>query len=502
MQSKARISLLGILLLALGGTAEAADLPVLYKAAPAVTPTWTGFYGGFHGGAGVSRKKFLDNFPVPDGEVDADVDVRGWLGGLQAGFNYQINWLVVGLEADFTWSQLRNSFNCFPFGSQVCSAEANWLGDVTGRLGVAMGPLLIFGKGGAVWVHDRFTDLATCAPGQPLSRAGIPAVCGDEFVASDIRTGWLVGGGLEFMFASSWTAKIEFNHIETRGKSVGFSDGLGNFFTEEIHQRIDVVKLGVNYIFPVAGSPTAVSAYAYAPSKVERGKDIYRKAKVAGDTDENSPGGRVLTFAGTDFARYSVEGWLGGLIAVNGDLDVSGPRVMLLGSGGVYKYPVLRQFIHGGTSSGEVLAGWGFEGDDYSANFLLGANAINHTLSEIDPENSVQGTKIGIKVRGDLWHNPTAATLVAGEGEYSSAFDTFFVTGKTGYDVTKWNGKGIFVGPEGAFMGDQRSTQWRVGAHATQMKIGRIQVGLSGGFAHDSVVGDGAYGRIELNTNF
>ena len=144
--------------------------------------------------------------------------------------------------------------------------------------------------------------------------------------------------------------------------------------------------------------------------------------------------------------------------------------------------------------------GYGFEGDNYSINLLAGANAANHMLSDIDPDNSVQGTAIGAKVRGDAWVNPTDNTLTYGEAEYSTAFRTYYAKTKVGFDIT--NGKHIFLGPEVAALGDERSSQWRVGAHLTQLKFGDVQVDVSAGYSNDNTVGAGAYTHTELSTNF
>ena len=47
----------------------------------------------------------------------------GWV-EFQAGFNYQINALVLGIEGDFSWAGVKKEgFSCFTFGDQVCSAD-------------------------------------------------------------------------------------------------------------------------------------------------------------------------------------------------------------------------------------------------------------------------------------------------------------------------------------------------------------------------------------------
>jgi hypothetical protein len=180
--------------LALASPSFAADLaPILKDPLPAAAPIvagWTGFYGGIHGGYGWGQKTFVDNFPVFDGEIDADTHIQGGLGGLQLGYNQQFNWLVVGVEGNFSWADVKQNFSCFGFGDQICSSTADWFASVTGRVGVAAGPALFYGKGGLAWVHDHFTDLATCSGSQPTSSGGINAACGDQFISNQTRAGW------------------------------------------------------------------------------------------------------------------------------------------------------------------------------------------------------------------------------------------------------------------------------------------------------------------------
>jgi outer membrane immunogenic protein len=498
------------LLLATGAgglSAQAADKkPVFLKAPPvAALPPWTGFFIGSHIGLGQGRKQFFDNFPVPDGDLDADVSIRGWLGGFQAGFNYQINWLVLGIESDFSWAGVKKEgFSCFSFGDQVCSADAEWFATVTGRAGVTIGPSLLYGKGGLAWVHDTFTALATCAGSQPRSSGGIPAVCGDEFLGRETRPGWTVGVGIEYPFMTNWSVKLEYDYMDFGHRSVFLDDGLGNFFTEDIRQNMQMLKGGVNYRLNWGGQPAAASAYAYQGQPAHR--HVHHRvhpgmpAAVDGDDEDDEAPSHVIPFIGTDVTKSSFFGWAGGLIAPWGDLDTSGPRVWIFGGSGLYKYSGGGTDFKGTFSTGDILAGYAFEGDNYSMNLLEGFSAANHMITPFDPDNSVQGTAGGIKVRGDLLVNPTPQTLTYGEAEYSTAFRTFYLSSKIGYDIS--NGKQIFVGPQAAFLGDERSTQWRVGAHITGLQIQKVQIDLAGGFLRDTVTGDSLYSRVEVNTHF
>ena len=88
-------------------SAQAADLPMRPAPAP-VAPVayappvynWSGFYIGGHIGGGFENSSWTDPFT---GSNDT-FNNSGFLGGAQIGVNTQFNWLVLGLEGDFSWT--------------------------------------------------------------------------------------------------------------------------------------------------------------------------------------------------------------------------------------------------------------------------------------------------------------------------------------------------------------------------------------------------------------
>ncbi|MGA8293976.1 MAG: porin family protein, partial [Rhodoplanes sp.] len=84
----------------------------IFKAPPLIAPVWnwTGLYGGVHVGGAWGRKEWSPTsgfFTNPDFSPFVGWgDVDGFIGGGQVGANYQIaNW-VLGLEGEFSWSDL------------------------------------------------------------------------------------------------------------------------------------------------------------------------------------------------------------------------------------------------------------------------------------------------------------------------------------------------------------------------------------------------------------
>src|SRR4029077_493355 len=114
--------------LALSVPAMAADLPVkapVYKAPVEVPYDWSGFYVGLNGGYSWGRS--ATDFSVAGVTVlSTTQDLRGWVFGGQAGYNWQFNrnWLF-GLEADIQATGQRGSFN-FPTGTvgPICPGPA------------------------------------------------------------------------------------------------------------------------------------------------------------------------------------------------------------------------------------------------------------------------------------------------------------------------------------------------------------------------------------------
>jgi outer membrane immunogenic protein len=231
-----KILLATVAVVALGATvpALAADLGAAprYTKAPAyVAPiyNWTGFYIGGHVGGGFAGD-------------DSILGSSRFLGGIQGGADYQFapNW-VAGIEVQYSWASNSNGSLLLPANTLV-SSNSDQLGSVTGRLGYAFGPALLYAKGGYAW-KDGDHLIAT--------RGGVPVA----FTTSgNQRDGYTVGTGLEYMFAPNWSAKVEYMYYNFGSTTFVTPVGLaGVRFNDDEH----VVKAGVNYRFnwggPVAG---------------------------------------------------------------------------------------------------------------------------------------------------------------------------------------------------------------------------------------------------------
>ncbi len=227
--------------IALTQMASAADLPL--KAPVYLPPAidWSGWYVGLNAGYGWGSGP-VSSTAVPTGGLvpgiaeglatfatyNLDPGRNGFIGGGQAGYDWQFNNWVTGIEADIQGLANSGKANLpsvvpvpgFPseqyVGTQSAQAEVSWLGTLRGRLGALIGPSaliyvtggLAYGgvkAGGAINAQENASFVAT-----PFDF--FPSVGGA--INSQIRAGWTLGGGWEWMFAPRWSLKAEYLHYD------------------------------------------------------------------------------------------------------------------------------------------------------------------------------------------------------------------------------------------------------------------------------------------------
>ena len=179
---KFKALLLSATLIVISLPAQAADLPLKAPKYIApyeyVAPTigWTGFYVGGHSGHGTGQSKQRDTptaaiFPPMDG----DYDVNGFFLGGTIGYNWQLAQWLLGLEADYAWSDVSGSSPVCG-GVAECGTELNSFGTVRGRVGWIVRNTLLYGTGGmAIGDISAYDMTAATANGQKTQSDGRPA---------------------------------------------------------------------------------------------------------------------------------------------------------------------------------------------------------------------------------------------------------------------------------------------------------------------------------------
>jgi outer membrane immunogenic protein len=222
-------------------SARAADIVPRGYPPPAPAPvyappiSWTGCYvGGNIGGAWSNV-----DFSGVSG-VNFSASNSGFAGGGQIGCDYQWNqFWVVGIRnmLDATSLSNRTNISAVHFTGAVDS-RTRWFDTLTARVGylVPSTNVLLYAQGGAAWTNTSITFLD-----------GSGAQLGE---ASNDRTGWTVGAGVEWRFAPQWSVFAEYNFMGFGTQSATFT-GCGGTCVVNASAKADVqnVLAGVNYKF-------------------------------------------------------------------------------------------------------------------------------------------------------------------------------------------------------------------------------------------------------------
>jgi outer membrane immunogenic protein len=293
-----KLPLVGVCLLGLlAGQAMAADMPAkrpIYKAMPPVVSY--GWEGGYIGGnAGYSWGQArgetsatvtaigtglnTGNNVITSTTTPDRTKINGGLIGLQAGYNWQRESWVFGVEADLQatgqrgdGTSLQSGFlgatvNGVPATGTVTYArnyKLPWFGTFRGRLGVAADRWLLYATGGLAVGEIEASSAAILTFSDPVF-VGPPTPALPSSTRT-VRAGWVLGAGVEAALAGGWSVKAEYLHLDFGGSvnhafstppvPTGFAavTSAGN-----LHARItdDIVRVGLNYRW---GNPV-VAAY-------------------------------------------------------------------------------------------------------------------------------------------------------------------------------------------------------------------------------------------------
>ena len=182
--------------------------------ANAQTINWSGFYVGGDLGYGGSRFKSTISQP---GE---DKTAKGFVGGVHAGYNWQMGSLVLGGEVDFSATGISTNISDNHFKTDV-------LASLRGRLGFAFNQILIYGTGGVGVAHGKVYSSDSSTSNKRFNK---------------VRP--VLGAGAEYALNNNFSLRAEFlDYIGSNTKLPNEDSGgnkLGNIW---------VTRVGFSYKF-------------------------------------------------------------------------------------------------------------------------------------------------------------------------------------------------------------------------------------------------------------
>src|SRR5262245_25975260 len=227
-------------LIVLATPAISADMRApVYKAMPVVPVwSWTGCYvGGHAGGLWAKQNDWIVRTPGGAffGQSLGGHEADGWLGGGQAGCDYQFaGGFVLGVQGDYAWADAEGSHDSTREIGVAYHSKVKSLASITGRLGYAWGRFLGYLKGGGAWEHDDYWATTI--------------ILGTAYAARETRSA-CVGG--DYAFTNVVSAFVEYNYFDSGTRQVAFTPqvvGLEPAFVD-VKETKSVVRAGLNFRF-------------------------------------------------------------------------------------------------------------------------------------------------------------------------------------------------------------------------------------------------------------
>jgi outer membrane immunogenic protein len=214
-------------------------------------PIWTGLYVGLHGGYAFGKTSSRDGgteilnppygafacAPANYCDVPFEVEPEGGLVGVQIGYNQQYGALLVGMEAELGWlnANAQKILDRPANDQDILSAEYRWQSILALRAGYAVGQALIYAKGGLA-----FAKIDTFAA--DFDNGAIYE--GSIIDTSNVETGWVAGGGVEYAIGSGISLKAEYLYADFGDSNSRSSDG--DIYRSE--HTLHTVKAGLNFL--------------------------------------------------------------------------------------------------------------------------------------------------------------------------------------------------------------------------------------------------------------
>ena len=215
MTKFALVAVAGLLSTTAVSAADLAIAPQLNTAvySPARAFDWSGFYAGANVGYGWGEMTG-NGTALPE-------NLKGILGGVQAGYNYDFGGFVLGLEGDIQLSDMKY-VQTTPTGSTSFGIDA--AGSVRARAGLPIDRFMPFVTGGLAVGNGKIRG----------DNGGVISEANQTFV------GWTVGAGLEYAVTDNVTVKAEYLYADY---------GNANLAGIDVHAKSNTVRAGVNFKF-------------------------------------------------------------------------------------------------------------------------------------------------------------------------------------------------------------------------------------------------------------
>lgn len=188
------------------------------------------------------------------------------------------------------------------------------------------------------------------------------------------------------------------------------------------------------------------------------------------------------TWVGADASSRTWLMFSGVSIAPFGHVYSEGLRLRASGGYGQYSYKGTREdkviVFDATTSYAEALVGYLKTFGPLTAKAFAGVAVIEHDIVPFDPDNPLQGQKVGPKLVGEFWLNMGPFAWSSVDLSWTSAYSTSAAHARTGYRIFD----DVSLGIEGAINANTMGEDARAGLFVRYAWEGG-EVSLAGGFS-------------------
>lgn len=197
-------------------------------------------------------------------------------------------------------------------------------------------------------------------------------------------------------------------------------------------------------------------------------------------------------FSGFEASNNYASGYVGGGYAF-GNLYAPGWRVRAVGAYGRYHYDGAlfdgSDYV-GTTFDGQVgfasaQVGYQFRPGAVIVKLVAGIEAEDQHIEPRDPNNSVQGTEVGLRLVAETWYDISSRWFLSADASYGTAFQEYYSLARVGFRVRPK----LSLGVEGGALGNEEYDAGRGGGFV-RVNFRELEATLSGGFTGDYLMED------------
>jgi len=211
-------------------------------------------------------------------------------------------------------------------------------------------------------------------------------------------------------------------------------------------------------------------------------------------------------FTGFETSDNYASGYVGGGYAFGKGLYENGLRLRAVGSYSRYHYDGtlfingfdVPMHFEGQGAFAAALVGYQFTPGAVIVKLFAGIEAEDQRINPRDPNNSVQGSEVGLRLLAEVWHDISPRMFFSADAAYGTAFQEYCSLARLGYRI--W--PRFSLGIEGGALGNEEYDAGRGGGFA-RVNFRNVEATLSGGFTGNYLEDDpSGYVALGIYRNF